>query len=81
MSDVDSAVIDAFGIRNTNIPEDHDWYGVPYPGMYLVDEWGVVFDKHFVSDHTVRESARSTLQERFAVDIDRQGLAHDFERV
>lgn len=75
MSDVDSTVIDAFGIRNTNIPEDHDWYGVPYPGMYLVDEWGVVFDKHFVSDHTVRESAHSALQERFAVHIDRQGLA------
>jgi peroxiredoxin len=68
LSDVDSAVIDAFGIRNTNIPENHDWYGVPYPGMYLVDESGVVFDKHFVSNHTVRESAHSTLQ-RFAVGI------------
>ena len=42
--------------------------------MYLVDESGLVFDKHFVSDHSVRESAHSALQERFAVDIDREGL-------
>ncbi len=75
MSDADSTVIDTFGIRNANIPQNHDWYGVPYPGMYLVNKSGRVFDKHFVSDHSVRESAHSALQERFAVDIDREGLA------
>jgi len=74
LSDVDSAVIDAFGIRNTNIPEDHDWYSIPLPGMYLVDEHGRVFDKHFVADHAVRESVNSALQERFAVDIGHDGL-------
>jgi DsbC/DsbD-like thiol-disulfide interchange protein len=74
LCDADSAVIDAFGIRNTNIPEDHDWYGVPLPGMYLVDEDGRVFDKHFAADHAVRESVNSALQERFAVDIGHDGL-------
>ncbi len=74
MSDVGSVVIDTFGIRNPHIPEDHDWYGVPLPGMYLLDEEGRVFDKHFVADHAVRESVNSALQERFAVDIGQDGL-------
>ncbi len=74
LSDVGSVVIDTFGIRNPHIPEDHDWYGVPLPGMYLLDEEGRVFDKHFVADHAVRESVNSALQERFAVDIGQDGL-------
>jgi len=57
-----------------NIPEDHDWYGIPLPGMYLVDEHGRVFDKHFAADHAVRESVNSALQERFAVDIGHDGV-------
>lgn len=74
LSDVGSVVIDTFGIRNPHIPEDHDWYGVPLPGMYLLDEEGRGFDKHFVADHAVRESVNSALQERFAVDIGQDGL-------
>lgn len=73
LSDTDSAVIDAFGIRNEHIPAEHKWYGVPYPGMYLVDADGRVFDKHFDADHAVRESVGSALQERFAVQVEPQG--------
>ena len=73
LSDADSAVIDRFGIRNTHIPADHAWFGIPFPGMYMVDDTGHVFDKHFVADHAVRESVNSALQERFAVDLDPDG--------
>jgi len=32
LSDVDSEVIRDFGILNHNIPEDHEWYGICFPG-------------------------------------------------
>jgi hypothetical protein len=73
LSDADSAAIDRFGIRNTHIPADHGWFGIPFPGMYMVDEDGRVFDKHFVADHTVRESVNSALQERFTVALEPDG--------
>ncbi len=35
--DPDSNVIRSFGILNTLIdPDDHPWYGIPYPGTYVV---------------------------------------------
>jgi len=39
-------VIRAFGIFNTNIPEDHKMmYGIPFPGDYLLTPDGIVRDK------------------------------------
>jgi DsbC/DsbD-like thiol-disulfide interchange protein len=60
-------VIREFGILNTNIPEEHDWYGIPFPGTYMVDENGKVFDKTFFADHAVRESVNDMLQESFRI--------------
>ena len=54
LSDVDSAVIREFGILNTLIsPDDPEqaagrgFYGVPFPGVYVTDESGVVSEKFF----------------------------------
>lgn len=60
-------MIREFGILNTHIPEDHEWYGIPFPGTYMVDEKGMVFAKSFFADHMVRESASDMLQESFRV--------------
>jgi len=68
LSDRESRVIRAFGILNTHIPEDHDWFGIPYPGMYMVGSDGLVFDKSFFADHGVRESVNDVLQESFRVE-------------
>ena len=41
LSDPDSEVIRSFGILNTLIdPTDHPWYGIPYPGTYVVNPEG-----------------------------------------
>ena len=64
LSDVDSAVIRAFGILNTLIsPDDPEqgagrsFYGVPFPGVYVTDENGVVTEKFFHRHYATRESA------------------------
>ncbi len=72
LSDEDSRVIRGFGILNTNIPAEHRWRGVPYPGTYMVGADGLVFDKSFFADHALRDSANDMLQESFS--------ATEFER-
>ena len=64
LSDVDSAVIRKFGILNTLISEDdteqaagRSFFGVPFPGVYVTDEHGVVTDKFFHRHYATRESA------------------------
>ena len=67
LSDPDSKVIGAFGIMNTNVPTGHAWYGVPFPGTFMVDESGVVIEKSFYADHAVRDSVGSMLREGMQV--------------
>lgn len=68
LSDPHSKVIGEFGIMNTNVPAGHAWYGVPFPGTFMVDESGVVIAKSFYADHAVRDSAGSMLREGLQVD-------------
>ena len=43
LSDPNSEVIRSFGILNTLISEDdHPWYGIPFPGVYVVDELSLI---------------------------------------
>ena len=67
-SDEDSRLIRKLGILNTHIPEDHKWYGVPYPGTYMIDSDGVVFEKSFFASHGVRESVNDMLQEEYGAE-------------
>ncbi len=60
LSDTDSAVIRELGILNTLIsPDDprRGAYGVPFPGVYVTDENGVVTEKFFHRHYATRESA------------------------
>ena len=66
LSDDDSAVIREFGILNTLIsPDDSEqaagrsFYGIPFPGVYVTDENGVVTEKFFHRHYATRESAGS----------------------
>jgi AhpC/TSA family len=57
LADQGSKVIRAFGILNTNIPEDHPMlYGIPFPGDYLVAPDGTVRDKLFLPSYEHRPS-------------------------
>jgi hypothetical protein len=65
LSDEDSAVIRAFGIMNTLVQPGEGahmrWYGIPYPGTYIVDADGVVVDKDFHQHHARRLSGPALL--------------------
>jgi hypothetical protein len=55
LSDPDSRVIREFGILNTLIAEDDvPWFGIPFPGAYVIDRAGVITHKFFESNLAVR---------------------------
>jgi len=66
LSDVGSKVIRAFGILNTNVPEDHAMlYGIPWPGEYLIEPGGTVRDKAFLRSYEHRASASEVVLRHF----------------
>jgi hypothetical protein len=69
LSDVGSKVIHAFGIFNTNIPTDHKmFYGIPWPGDYLIAPDGTVKDKAFLRSYEHRVAASAVIVRNFGVD-------------
>jgi hypothetical protein len=68
ISDSDSRIIRAFGIFNHNIPAGHEWYGIPFPGTFIVDENGIVRSKYFEPMHRQRYTAESILVREFAAE-------------
>ncbi|MAG37374.1 MAG: hypothetical protein CL878_14160 [Dehalococcoidia bacterium] len=75
LSDVDSAVIQRFGILNANIPPDHPWHGVPYPGTYLVDAAGQVVARSFYADHAKRDALARMVEEDVGVAAAERGTS------
>ena len=65
LSDPDSDVIKALGILNTNYASDHESYGLPFPGMFIIDENGIVEAKFFEIDHRERFTASHALMRHF----------------
>ncbi len=61
LSDREGHLIRRVGILNAEVPPDDPVYGIPYPGCYLVDEQGIVFEKRFHPDFHVREPMGSLL--------------------
>lgn len=65
LSDPESEIIDAFGIRNADHPEGSFGYGIPYPGTYIVDTAGFVVAKYFAPDYRERFTADTILLKTF----------------
>jgi hypothetical protein len=65
LADEGSKAIRAFGIFNHNVPEGHEFYGMPFPGTFLVDENGIVRAKYFEQMHRQRYTADSILVREF----------------
>jgi hypothetical protein len=65
LADPDSKVIREFGVLNTAVPADHLWYGVPYPGTFIVDQNGVVKSKYFEDTYQERYAAPTILLREF----------------
>ena len=64
LSDPESKVIDAFGIRNEQI-KDGFAKGVPHPGLFLIGANGRIEAKYFEEDYRERITVSSILTGRF----------------
>ena len=82
LSDVDSAVIRRFGILNDQVkPGDLILYGIPYPGVYMTDEDGVVVAKSFHASYKMRESPEHLLDATLGrIQLDDAELVPDARR-
>lgn len=57
LSDIDSKIIRRYGILNDQVgPEDALLEGLPYPGVYVTDENGIVIAKFFHDSYKKRDS-------------------------
>ena len=62
LSDIDSAVIKQFGLLNTEVSKsDAFLYGIPFPGVYVCDENGIVVSKFFHDSYKKRESPEALI--------------------
>jgi hypothetical protein len=82
LSDVGSKVIRALGLLNEQVYEQHaaygipkqeHHYGVPYPGVFLLDAQGDVTAKRFQQSYRERETGIGILEQGFGVASSQHG--------
>ena len=77
LSDLGSEVIRRYGILNTLVkPEEEEYYGIPFPGSYLVSEDGKIFDKLFHREYQKRETGATVLWKGFGLPVDPASTIH-----
>jgi DsbC/DsbD-like thiol-disulfide interchange protein len=81
LSDQGSVVIRKFGILNKNIPRDTRFYGIPFPGQYLLTADGAVRDELFLPDFETRPSASEMLLTHYGIPAAANGLSVTVEDV
>ena len=81
-SDQGSKTIGALGLLHTQVYEQHaaygiapqeHHYGVPYPGVFLLDAQGKVTEKRFQQSYRERETAVGILKQGFGVASSQHG--------
>ena len=70
LSDADSGIIRRFGILNTQVKENSKSFGIPYPGIYVLNAKGVVTAKYFEDDYKERDTAAIILMKEFGLQPD-----------
>jgi len=68
LSDPDSKVIRAVGILNETVPRNTPFFGVPYPGSFVLDAHGVITAKYFEDDYRERYTSADILTHQFGVE-------------
>jgi hypothetical protein len=66
LSDPESKIIREFGLLNESVPKGM-FYGIPYPGTFVLDSKGVVVAKYFEDDYVERFTASDILVKQFGV--------------
>jgi len=86
LADEGSQVIRALGLLDEHLDEHHaefgsgvrdDQRGVCYPGVFVLDERGVVAERRFQRNYRVRESGASVLAQALAIAAPESGPALD----
>ena len=67
LSDPDSKVIRELGILNETLPKGSPFFGVPYPGTFVLDAHGVITAKYFEDDYRERYTSADILTRQFGV--------------
>jgi hypothetical protein len=81
LSDRNSVIIRKFGILNTNIRADTRFYGIPFPGQYLLAPDGTVHDKLFLPDFQTRAGASEVLLKYYGIPAGGKGVTISAEDV
>ena len=68
LSDPESKAIKAFDILNPNGEKGTRYEGIPFPGIYVINEKGTITAKYFDDDYRERFSAASILTREFGSD-------------
>ena len=61
LSDIDAATMQTLGILNEEYGPDDDNYGLPYPGIYVLNPEQEIVGKIFVERYQIRVDAPTTL--------------------
>lgn len=67
LSDADSKTIRALNILNDTVPKDSAFYGVPFPGTFILDAQGRIVAKYFEDDFRERYTAGDILAHQYGV--------------
>ncbi len=67
LSDPDSKLIRELGILNEIVPKDSPFFGVPYPGSFVLDSSGVIRAKYFEDDYHERYTSAGILLHQFGL--------------
>jgi hypothetical protein len=70
LSDQGSKIIRAYEILNETIKPGTSTYGIPYPGIYVVDAHGRVVSKYFEDDYEDRIATGDILVRQFGASAD-----------
>ena len=61
LSDVDAESFANLGVLREEYGPDHSHYGLPYPGMIVVDPNGVITGKLFIESYSYRVDTQAVL--------------------
>ncbi len=67
LSDSDSKVIKELGILNNTVAANSPFFGIPNPGIYIVNAKGGIEAKYFEDDYKERFTAAGILLQRFGL--------------
>ena len=68
LSDSDSKIIGTLGLLNEAVPKGTPTFGIPHPGVFLLDGAGKVTAKYFEEDFRERFTAAAILLRQFGVE-------------